>query len=302
MRRASRRGLLIAFGLTLALTLLVAAGVADQGWRFSVIAVVIAALAVGALTLVFPHGALFSLGFANGLAIYICLYTILGRAAFPLAEDWARQAAFLLPVIAFVTACLIERRRLARLADDDTRPDLAHLPRVARWMIVLAVIGAACLASPVSRMSEAGQSLMLVLAMGAIAATSVIAMRDVVRLMVDVAAILGQVAQRAGHLAVPIATYLSLFSLLAVTFGSLYRIADALSREPLFANVTGPMRLSFSDALHFSVVTLATVGYGDILPQDDGIRLLAAIQMVSGQLLLLFGFAEIMRGRTEAGR
>ncbi|HZF75383.1 MAG TPA: potassium channel family protein [Acetobacteraceae bacterium] len=46
-----------------------------------------------------------------------------------------------------------------------------------------------------------------------------------------------------------------------------------------------------------SVVTFSTVGYGDIRPYDDGIRVLASIQVITGQLLLLFGFAEIMRAR-----
>jgi voltage-gated potassium channel Kch len=80
-----------------------------------------------------------------------------------------------------------------------------------------------------------------------------------------------------------------------VVFGCFYRIADGLSHHPLFMQLGEPARLDFSDALHFSVVTLATVGYGDIQPADDGIRLLAAIQILVGQLLLLFGFAEIMR-------
>jgi len=292
-----RRRLVLAFGLTLAITLLVAAGVADQGWRFSVSAVVVAALALGGLHLVFRQGALFALGFANGLAVYLSLYAVLGRAAFPGAEEWAVQGAFLLPVLAFVAACFVQRRRLAHLADDETGPDLAHLPRVARWLVALAVIGGVCLAVPITRLSPGGQSAALLLAMAAIALVSVLAMRDVVRLMVDIAAILGEVASRIGFLAVPIATYVSLFTLLAVCFGSVYRIADALSRAPLFATHEGPLRLSFSDALHFSVVTLATVGYGDIIPRDDGIRLLAAVQMMTGQLLLLFGFAEIMRGR-----
>ncbi len=135
--------------------------------------------------------------------------------------------------------------------------------------------------------------------MSAIALVSVLAMRDVVRLVVDIAAILGEVTARLRFLAVPIATYVSLSSLIAVCFGSVYRIADALSRAPLFVTVAGPTRLSFADALHFSVVTLATVGYGDIIPKDDGIRLVAAVQMLTGQLQLLFGFAEIMRSRRE---
>jgi len=59
--------------------------------------------------------------------------------------------------------------------------------------------------------------------------------------------------------------------------------------------------LSYSDALYFSVTTLSTVGYGDIRPFDDGVRVLASLQVVAGQLLLLFGFAEIMRSRRVRG-
>jgi hypothetical protein len=41
------------------------------------------------------------------------------------------------------------------------------------------------------------------------------------------------------------------------------------------------------------------VGYGDIHPHDNGIRVLASLEVVAGQLLLLFGFAEIMRAGGE---
>ena len=61
------------------------------------------------------------------------------------------------------------------------------------------------------------------------------------------------------------------------------------------------MRLGFRDALHFSIVTVSTVGYGDIWPEDDGVRLLAAVEVLSGQLLLLFGFYEITRSRLSPG-
>jgi hypothetical protein len=95
---------------------------------------------------------------------------------------------------------------------------------------------------------------------------------------------------------VPIAAFSSLWALLVVIFGCLYRISDGLSKGPLFHGPEGPIRIDFSDALHFSVVTLSSVGYGDIQPVDDGIRVLASIQMLFAQLLLLFGFYEIMRG------
>jgi hypothetical protein len=86
------------------------------------------------------------------------------------------------------------------------------------------------------------------------------------------------------------------WALLTVVFGCLYRVADGLSRKPLFIGPDGPIRVDFPAALHFSAVTLSTVGYGDIQPLDDGARLLAMVEALAGQLLLLFGFYEIMRG------
>jgi voltage-gated potassium channel len=53
--------------------------------------------------------------------------------------------------------------------------------------------------------------------------------------------------------------------------------------------------LSFAEAMYFSVITLATVGYGDITPQAPLVRGLATVEVVAGLLLLLFGFGEIMR-------
>ncbi len=301
--RSSRRQRRTAYrsgAVTLALMLLVAAAAGDEGWLFSVAALVVAGLAMGGLYLVFPHGPLFGLGVANGLAVYMCLYVVIGRSAFPHVIDWALPIGFLMPVAAFVGTCWLRRRELVTLASeglDDA--DIAHLPRFLRWLALCGVVGVLSLASPFNRESPEIQTIVLMVAMAAISVISVIAVRDVVRLLVDVAAILTLVTARIQFLAVPMATYVSLFALVAVAFGCFYRIADALSQGPLFQKLGHMGRLNFSEALHFSIVTLATVGYGDILPVDDGVRILAAIEMLIGQLLLLFGFSEIMRSRSR---
>ena len=284
--------------MTLGLMLLVAAAVGDQGWLFSVAALVVAGLAMGGLYLVFPYGPLFGLGVANGLAVYMCLHVVIGRSAFPDVFHWVMPLGFLMPVASFVGACWLNRLELAELASEGLdEADIAHLPRFLRWLALCGVVGVLALASPINRLPALEQSVVLLLAMAVISAISVVAVRDVVRLLVDIAAILTLVSKRLQFLAVPMATYVSLFALAAVAFGCFYRIADALSEAPLFQKLGQMGRLDFSEALHFSVVTLATVGYGDILPIDDGIRILAAIQMLMGQLLLLFGFSEIMRSR-----
>jgi hypothetical protein len=288
---------LLGIAVTLGFMGVVAGGVADQGWAFAATALLIAGLAMGGLHLIFPHGLVFALGVANGLAIYVCVFVVLGQAAFPDVAPWSRSVAFLLPVLAFVGACWLRRTELDALAQAEAhqRPS----PDFGRWLAGCAVIGVVALASPINRAGPGVQTLALLAAMGGIAAIAAASVAEVVRLLVDIATILRQVGRSLRHLAVPIATYVSLFAMLAVAFGCCYRIADGLSREPIFMLVGQPSRISFSDAMHFSVVTLSTVGYGDIQPHDDGIRLLAAIQMVMGQLLLLFGFAEIMRGRAR---
>ncbi|RVT98924.1 two pore domain potassium channel family protein [Rhodovarius crocodyli] len=301
LRRKHRRTALMNGAVTASLMLLVAAAAGDQGWLFSVAALGVAAATVLALYVVFPQGMLFALGVANGLAVYMCLYVVIGRSAFPDALPWARPVGFVMPVAAFLSACLYWRSSLRQIASEGlNEADITHLPRFLRWFVLCGVVGVLSLSSPFNRESPQVQTATLFLAMGVISLISIVSVRDVVRLLVDVAAILTLVARRLRFLMVPMATYVSLFTMMAVAFGCFYRIADGLSREPLFRSHDVMARIDFSEALHFSVVTLTTVGYGDIMPVDDGIRILAAIEMVTGQLLLLFGFAEIMRSRGRA--
>lgn len=285
--------------VTLVVMVPVAIAVGDHGWLFSAVAFMGVCGAVMALVLLLPHGSLFVLGIVTGLAIYICLYVVLGRSAFPAAAWWSDAVCFLMPIIAFVGACAVRRGSLALPADAATgdAAELAHLPRFARWLSLCTLVAVLCLALPLNRLSPGNQTLALFFAMLIISVLTVISVREVVLLLVDVAVILGAVAARMRFLAVPMVTYTLLFSLLTVGFACFYRLADGLSSRPLFRKHGEIARLDFSESLHFSVVTLATVGYGDILPLDDGIRLLATIEMVVGQLLLLFGFAEIMRGK-----
>ena len=297
-RRAARppKGFATSLGMSFILMLLVAGGIADRGGTLPIFVLGGAATAMGLLYLLFPHGPQFALGAANGLAMYACLYAVLGRAGFPAAPALARGLGFLLPVLAFVIACWRRRDLLRAWAQGEEPADIAHLPRFARWLVATGAVGVISVSVPINRLAPDQQGYALLFAMAVIAVISVVAVADVVRLLVDIAVIFRAVTLRLSRLAVPIAAFSSLWALLVVIFGSLYRISDGLSAGPLFRGPEGPIRIDFSDALHFSVVTLSSVGYGDIQPVDDGIRVLASMQMLLAQLLLLFGFYEIMRG------
>lgn len=298
MKRATHlRRWLRSLAFTLGLALLVAWGVADQGHLMPLAVIGVAALGLGLLYWLFPHGLHFAFGTATGLAIYASLFVVLGRAQFPDAPDWARPIAFLMPVASFLGTVWWRRARLTEIAERQAASHLDHLGHTARWLVFVAMVGVVCFMLPINRLAPGAQAAALLIAMAAIAGMVALAVRDVMRLLVDVALIIAEIAGRARHLGVPVTAFLLIYALLVVGFASAYRIADGMSLHALFHDASGPARLSYSDALHFSVATLSTVGYGDIRPQDDGIRVLASIQVVAGQLLLLFGVAEILRSR-----
>ncbi len=53
------------------------------------------------------------------------------------------------------------------------------------------------------------------------------------------------------------------------------------------------------DALYFTVVTLATVGYGDITPQGQGARLLVTVQILLNVTLIATSFRLLSRLATQ---
>jgi hypothetical protein len=288
--------------VSLALAVLVAWGVGDEGVLLPASVIAAAGLGLGFLYWLLPRGVHFAVGTGAGLALYATLFVVLGRAQFPDATDPARAAALLLPVLAFIGTAWVRRRSLAEFTGAVAWRDVEELSHSARWLLYAGLVGLACFVLPINRLSAPVQSAALLVAMAAIAVIVAFAERDVVRLLVDVSLILRDVSHRGRHIVVPATAFTLLYALLVVVFAAAYRISDGLSVVPLFHGPAGPMRVSYSDALHFSVTTLSTVGYGDIQPRDDGIRVLASLQVVAGQLLLLFGFAEIMRSgrrRTE---
>ncbi len=169
-----------------------------------------AGLGLGLLYLLFPHGIHFAFGTSAGLAVYACLYVVIGRAGFPHAEDWARAPGFLLPVVAFLVAVWRRRATLAVVAEARRPFELSLLPRMARWLLPVWAIGVICLSAPVNRLPPLGQSLALLAAMVVIAGIVAGSVRGVVLLLTDVALLMEELGQRISQLAVPMAAFLTL--------------------------------------------------------------------------------------------
>jgi Ion channel len=83
---------------------------------------------------------------------------------------------------------------------------------------------------------------------------------------------------------------LSAYLLAGVFFGNFYWVLEEI--RPGSFTVSGDF--SASSAIYFSFVTLATLGYGDIVPRTDVARGLAIVEGVGGQLFLAVLIARLV--------
>jgi voltage-gated potassium channel Kch len=76
------------------------------------------------------------------------------------------------------------------------------------------------------------------------------------------------------------------YLLLGVVWTDIYTVVDVMIvRDPGassgFVSSTSS-KVSFGDLLYFSYTTLTTTGYGDIIPKDPVIRMLAVLEAIVG--------------------
>ena len=88
-----------------------------------------------------------------------------------------------------------------------------------------------------------------------------------------------------------LSTAVSIYLLLAYTWAALY---GAMVNLYPGSFRLGPDRQS--DLLYFSLVTLTTVGYGDVLPLSGEARMLAALEAVTGVLYIAITVAILVSG------
>jgi voltage-gated potassium channel len=281
-------------GFTIVLVGLVAAAI-GTAWTVTLALVATSAIGFGFFYLLFPGGAHFGMTVANFLAIYACLFEFFRDANFSDAPRPLTLLSLAMPVAGFLLTCFVRRRLVRALIRARRVRDLAHLPRLGRWFIGTLTVGAGSFALPRLALDPLVQGLTLVASMVMITTFVCLSVRDVILVMVDISMVFESVAARLDRLVMPMMAFLTFYALLVVVFGCLYRIADLTTPIPQFALHGQPARIGFVDALYYSVATITTLGFGDIAPSSLLVRALTGLEVVSGVLMLLFGFSEIMR-------
>lgn len=95
----------------------------------------------------------------------------------------------------------------------------------------------------------------------------------------------------AGHLY----TAASIYLLLTLAFFALYTTIATIHPDAFEKTGAGPTRHSV-DLLYFSLVTLTTVGYGDIVPVREEVRLIAGLEAAAGVLYVAITVATLVSG------
>src|SRR4029079_16079411 len=141
--------------------------------------------------------------------------------------------------------------------------------------------------------------ILFIAAMSIIGLIVLTASRDVAVFFVDAGLLFEEFFSRVSRLVIPAFAFVTFYSLIVILFASAYRLISVYTPEAQF-NVGGALRgLSFSESIYFSINTISTVGYGDVIPYSNLARLLSSLEVFCGIMLLLFGVSELLEYARE---
>jgi voltage-gated potassium channel len=258
------------------------------------VAVVVAIVAIVAIfRMVFQSSRAFCITLANLVGVYACLFLFFSESNFHEASEWAQSLAFALPLIGFVAGSLRHRAAITTVAESDELREARPSLGVLTWLLPVFGVGALSFFVPAASLAGVWVDGALLIACGAIALIAFGVSYDIAVFLSDTGSLFDEFFRRIAALAVPAFAFLTFYSLLVILFAAIYSVLDHAMGAANF-RIDGAVRaITFPESLYFSLMTLSTVGYGDIAPASSIIRLVAAAEIVSGILLLLFGFNEI---------
>lgn len=291
----SARGRKSGVAFTVAFLLLIGwAMEGDAGLDFTLTMYASALGAYAFFAVLFPGSLFFSLALANSIAIYVSIFVFFSESNFKGVSDLAQDVAFALPLAAFMAGTWVRRDAIRAVVRAERVESGAEFRRVTFWLLPVASVGAVTFLLPHVVASPANVDLAMLAAMGAIAVVVFATARDVALFLIDAGLLFEEFFERLERLVLPVYAFLTFYSMLVVAFAAIYKLIDDRAGGPHFRILGEDRAIGYADALYFSIVTLSTVGYGDVLPVSDLVRLVASIQVVFGVTLLLVGLSEIM--------
>lgn len=261
---------------------------------FSAVLLVLVLLAVAYFQLAFAGSRFFVIALANSLGIYASIFALLVQSNFSTVESPAHEIGFALPILSFIAGAWLRRERIRAIIRSETLQQSGRVPAAFMWLLPLAAIGTLTFVLPEITAAPAVLTRFFLGAMTIISIMVFFVSHDVATFLIDTGLLFEEFFENVRELAAAAFAFLTFYSTAVIVFAGLYRLIDRLPRGPHFDLRGSSHAMSFSESLYFSVATMATVGYGDITPVSSVARILAAVQVLVGILLLLFGFSELM--------
>ncbi len=301
-RYASALHEVVLFAISLVLVALVAVSVAANALALFLAIIASAAIATAFIRWQFPEAPFFSLTFANLMALYASIFSFFMEEMFGLIGPQVAGIGFTLPILFFLAGCWLRREDVQAVVDN---PDLRGgrlLYRALLWLLPVFVVGASVLVLSVIDAPLVNNNTAFLIAMALIGLIVLAVSRNVAIFLVDAGLLFEEFFRRMSRLAVPAFAFLTFYSLLVVVFASIYCILSQHSHEAHFRVADAARAISYSEAIHLSIATISTVGYGDIVPASNAARVLTSIEVICGVLLLLFGVSELLEYTREHRR
>ncbi|KLN59678.1 hypothetical protein WH96_16015 [Kiloniella spongiae] len=243
---------------------------------------------------VFPGSRFFSISVANFIALYTCLFSFFVTANFSFVSGELLGVGYFMPILGFFGGTWINRKSIKSVVVEHRKNAKGLTVRSVKWLFPISLIGVVTFFVPENTIPVLWGDVIFFASMGGITLVVSVVSKDVATFLLEAGLLFEEFFLRIEMLVMPAFAFLTFYSMNVMIFGFLYRIIDHYSAVTHFS-IQGEVRaISFLDSLYFSIITLSTVGYGDIIPVTDAVKAVVSIQIVVSVMLLLFGFSEIM--------
>jgi voltage-gated potassium channel len=247
----------------------------------------------------FPPGRLFPIAFASLLAVYAAIFSLFLEEIFRGIDDAVLVVGFCLPIAFFVIGCGLRRDQIRALVAHPTIRSEQRVLRAAAWLVPVFLIGATVVVLSHAFGPFLNPDLVFLGAMALIGAIVLSVSGDVAIFLVDAGLLFKEFFLRVSRLVIPAFAFVTFYSLIVILFASAYRLISVYTSQPHFRVGAALGGLSFSEAIYFSIGTISTVGYGDIIPYSNLARVLSSVEVFCGIMLLLFGVSELLEYARE---
>jgi voltage-gated potassium channel len=197
------------------------------------------------------------------------------------------------PVSGFVLGCIRSRREIDPSFRDVMDP--VRLMRALRWFCASIAIALMVYLAIPPHGDPVTKAIILIVGVCCFSLIAFVKAVDLAYWNIQAGLLVEDFFSGIEKMAIPAFGFLLFYMIIIIVFGCFYAILEnfsAVSGTHFLVNGS-PQQLAFKDAMYFAVVTLSTLGYGDIVPVSDQARLLVSIEIITGVLLLLFGFARL---------